>query len=459
MNRPARGWLAGMCLAMCCGRGLAAEAATGLPEPLTLDYALSRVDIPHPALQQPAAELDVARARERQLAAERGWHSYLEGRLRYIDPPDFVLDQSHDDHRLGLFVDKTLYDSGRTAAGLAAARQTTRGRELRYRQARQQRRLQIMQDFFAVVLADMDFYRYNEEMAVEFVSLDKLRDRRELGQVSDLEVLEQDSRYQAVRQKFITSQHRQRQTRARLAYVLGQAGQLPSTVARPATLPHLDRKLPELEMLQAEAVQNNRDLEVLRTRLAAARSELQLARAGDNPTLIGSGEVATYSRERAGDDNWRLALTLQVPLTDGGRSDAEASAAQARIYQLQAQLAEQEERLRQQVLELWLALEGFQAEREQARRQLEYRELYLDRSRALYELEVRTDLGDAMVRYTEAERALLAAEFNIALGWERLDILLGAEATGPVKKPIDGRNDTRQPGVTNDTPLAAGGES
>lgn len=450
MSRPGRGWLAGLCLAVAGSHGLAAEAGAGLPEPLTLDYALSRVDIPHPALQQPAAELAAARARERELDAERGWHSYLEGRLRYIDPPDFVPDQSHDDHRLGLFVDKTLYDFGRTAAGLDAARQAVSGREIGYQQARRQRRLDIMQDFFAVVLADLDFYRYNEEMAVEFVSLDKLRDRRELGQVSDLEVLEQESRYQAVRQKFIASQNRQRQTRARLAYVLGAAGDLPSTVARPATIPHLNRTLPELEQLQAQAVQHNADLEVLRKRLAAARAELQLARAGDNPILTGSGEVATYSRERSGNDNWRLALTLQVPLTDGGRSDAKASAAQARIYQLQAQLADQEQRLRQQVLELWLALEGLQAEREQAQRQMEYRELYLDRSRALYELEVRTDLGDAMVRYTEAERALLAAQFKTALSWEQLDLLIAAGDDA-------GASNVRNTGM-NREPVVAGGK-
>jgi outer membrane protein TolC len=417
-----------------------------LPEPLTLEYALSLVDAPHPELQQRQAELDTARAVEQEVDAGTGWNTYLEGRLRYIEPPATVIDQSRDDHRLGLFVDKTLYDFGRSDAEMEAARQSTRRAEILYQQRRRQRRLDIMQRYFDVVLADLDFYRYNEEMSVEFVRLDKLRDRFELGQVSDIEVLEQQARYQKVRQKFIVSQNRQRLTRARLAYVLGRPGNLPATVARPARIPHTDRRLPEVELLQRRAMQNNAGLEALRARLAAARAELALARSGDNPTLVGSGEASTYSRERAGYDDWRVQLTLQVPLTDGGRSDAAASKAQARIYELQAELADREERVRQQVLELWLSLEGLQVQREQARSQIEFRELYLDRSRALYELEVRTDLGDAMVRYTQAERQQLATEFQIALAWEQLDLLMApadAAAPGTSAVPLSDQTEKR----------------
>ena len=59
------------------------------------------------------------------------------------------------------------------------------------------------------------------------------------------------------------------------------------------------------------------------------------------------------------------------------------------------------------------------------RAQKDYRELDLDRSRALYELEVKTNLGDAMVEYTGAEREMVMTEFRIALAWEQIDNLTG----------------------------------
>jgi len=84
--------------------------------------------------------------------------------------------------------------------------------------------------------------------------------------------------------------------------------------------------------------------------------------------------------------------------------------------------------LRHAVLELWLQLQTLKVQREAAGVGRDYRELYLDRSRALYELEVNADLGDAMVRLTEAELAEVDTEFQTALAWARLDALTG----GPV---------------------------
>jgi len=54
-----------------------------------------------------------------------------------------------------------------------------------------------------------------------------------------------------------------------------------------------------------------------------------------------------------------------------------------------------------------------------------YRDLNLDRSRALYEMEVSTDLGDSMVQITEAEYLSAQADYKMAEAWTRLDILTG----------------------------------
>jgi len=83
------------------------------------------------------------------------------------------------------------------------------------------------------------------------------------------------------------------------------------------------------------------------------------------------------------------------------------------------------------VLELWLELDALLIQREQMQAQQNYRELSLDRSRALYELEVRTNLGDSMVRVTEAERQAMLTDFNIALTWEKMDVLTGGDVMSP----------------------------
>lgn len=420
-NRVAGKRLLGLYLFLSAGCALA-----GLPEPLTLEYALSLAEENHPRVRQSASLLQEARASERIAAAENDTRVQIEARLRYSDPLiNFENSNIREDHRLGLLLDKTLYDFGREAARTQAAKSRVQSREALYRESRQQQRLEIMRRYFDVVLADFEFVRYNEEMAVVFVELEKLRERHALGQLSEIDLLEQEAEYRRVRSLQVAAQNRQRLARARLAYAMNRPGELPATVARPTNLPQVERPLPDLEALQEQALRQNNRLQALREAIAAARERLAGAQAQDNPVLIGGAQANAYSRARAGYDRWRVELRLEVPLAEGERVDAAVARERARLYRLQAELQDRVEQIRQEILELWLQLENLQTKRRQMQAESEYRELYLDRSRALYDMEVTTDLGDAMVRITEAERDALLTDFNIALVWEQLQVLAG----------------------------------
>ena len=418
-------WLLLLCSSTSVSLAQEKTSLAPLPEPLTLEFALSQVDINHPELRLNEAAINAALAKQQQAESDTGMRSWVLGRLRWVEPPSFNPDRSHDDHRLAILVDKKLYDFGRSASRIQAAQQNLESQNLIYQDFRQQRRIEIMQRYFDVVLADLQFYQANEAMAVAFIELDKRRDRNELGQLSDVSVLQQEAEYQKIRKQRFESQNQQRITRSRLAYILGRPGQLPDTVVRPDNLPHLSRSLPEVEVIQAQALKNNRVLRALRAQVAAAQAEVAAARAGDNPVLYGDAEANAYSKERANYDKWRVGVHLEVPLTTGGRVDADTAKQQAEIYRLQAELSIAEEQIQQTILELWLELDALGIQREQMIAQKDYRELDLDRSRALYELEVRTNLGNSMVEYTGAEREMVMTEFRIALAWEQIDNLSG----------------------------------
>lgn len=411
-----------------------APVSNPLPEPLTLDFALSLIDKRHPAIQRQDALRQAASAEQQIKTSENDLQIWLEGELAYADPLTDVRTEE-EDHRLSLVVDKTLYDFGRTQAKQASAVQQYESQQHLYTLRLKQQKLEIMKRYFQVVLADLDFSRYNEEMAVEFISLDKLRNRFELAQVSEFDVLEQEAVYQKVRRLRFNAENQQRITRARLAYALNRPGELPATVSRPSELWHIKRALPELEQLQAQALAQNNILQSMRAEIESLRRELAALRAETNPRLTGTGKLNSYSQDKASYDRWRLELTLNVPLVTGRNVDSRAAKKQANLYQLQADLLEKEEQLKQEILELWLNLQNLRLQREEMFAQSDYRELYLDRSRALYELEVKTDIGDAMVKVTQAEREQLETDFNIMLYWEQLDILTGNSGSRVQGKP------------------------
>ncbi len=410
----------------------ASTADTGsLPRPLTLEHALSLAESVPTDVAQARADLAYSQAEERLAQSRTGVNVALEGRLRWIEPPAVAADQSNDDHRASLFVRKNLYDFGRSAAEEAAAKGTSKASRLKYADIVRQRRIAIMEAYFDVLLADLEFARDNEEMAVVYVNFDRLQDRHELGQVSDIDLLEMEAEYQAVRKRRATSQARQRSARSHLAIALGRPGELSSELVRP-DLPQLEEELPEYGVLLKKTLAENVAIRALRAEVKAAESRVAGARAGRRPYLDGEIEASTYAREAGSYDDWRAGVVLSVPLYSGGAVGAQIARAKADLNRTRASLAAVEDAVRQALLDNYLDLETLRVDADRVLALQDYRDLYLDRSRAIYELEVKTDLGDAMVRLSEAQLDAAKNRFNRALAWERLKALAGGLPNAPI---------------------------
>ncbi len=418
-----RGVLAGMAaLAVAL---LAHAGPATLPEPLTLQAALAAVAPDHPDLARAGADSARARAERDAAEARYGLGATLEVEARYIDPSPLAPDPAHDDSRASLVLRKRLHDFGQTAALREAGEARVGGSAERARAALQARRLDVIGRFFDVLLADLAFRVQDEAMAIAYVRLDRARDRHELGQVSDIELLEFETRYQEVREARFAAQARQRVSRVRLAEALGRPGALPSVLVEPDLSPLLARPLPDTEAMMAEVIAASPELRALHAELAAAEARRQAALAQGRPVVRGEVGAYEYSRDFGSRDRWRAGIILEWPFYSGGRRQAGTAAAQAEYDRLAAGLRARESALRVRVAELVERLAVLRAARDAAQTRSDYRELYLDRSRALYEMEVATDLGDAMVLSTEARLRQAEADYAYWLAWAELDALRG----------------------------------
>jgi hypothetical protein len=117
-------------------------------------------------------------------------------------------------------------------------------------------RLEVLARFLDVLLADLAFSRYDEAMAVAYIQFDRASVRRELGQFSDLAVLELESAYQEILHERAASQVGQQFSRTLLAQSLNRPGYLPRELIKP-DLPPLPEPLPEAPALLKEALTHN----------------------------------------------------------------------------------------------------------------------------------------------------------------------------------------------------------
>lgn len=421
-----------LCLLVWVSKLTAGEAVPelgALPEPLTLEFALSLADAPHPDLMLAAAEQDLALAQRQREQSATGLYANFTAKALWIEPSDAARDQSHNDSQAALMLQKRLYDFGHTRASLASADALIASRRMQYADLRSQRGLAILQRYLDVLLADLAFRVQDEAMAIAYVQLDRTRDRQELGQLSDIDRLELESRYQEVRSARIAAQAAQRTSRVRLAEALHRPGQLPSRLTQPA-LQWLDTPLPPADSLLQEVFEHNPGWQALQAQREAAQARLQAARTVDRPVLSGVAEASEYQRNTGSRDPWAVGLQLDVPLYSGGRAAADRAQARAELRKQEALLAAAEAELRETVQLLWEEIQVLQASRSESQARVDFRELYLDRSRALYEMEVRTDLGDAMVLSTQARLREAELDYRLLLNRARLNGLRGRPLLG-----------------------------
>jgi outer membrane protein TolC len=416
--------LAVLCLLAILPLVTAAQKSFTLPEPLTLPQALELASRFHPDVRKGQLAIDSARADRDAVKADSGFGVSLKGRVRWVEPSSVSPYQDNDDHHAGLFVSTRLYDFGRTRHNLAAADSGLKGARWLFRDVMALRRIAIMEAYFNVILADLAYVRDNEAMATAFVSFDRAKDRNKLGQVSDIELAKAENRYQAARRVRYASDVRRRAMRQRLANLLNYPKQLSSNLANPR-LAMLKRKLPDVDKLKKLALQNNPRLRGLRLQVEAARQRVLAARAGSRPIIRGQLEASSYTRDLGSRDRYRAGITFEVPIFTNGRVKALVAQRRADLGKVQAEYRAMQLRLHQEIIETWNAIYVLKAQIQEMLSLIEYRDLYLDRSRALYEMDARTTLGDAMVKFSGARFKMARTRFQLALMWARLDALLG----------------------------------
>jgi len=395
-----------------------------IPDPLALNEALFFSEQPHPNLTTANLRVQAANNLKREAENEDDLTAYFEGRLQYVEPSALAVNQDNADHRASLVVSKTLYDFGRHDASVTSASLDINAQQKNKQRVILERRIEIMQKFYDVILADMLFYRYNEEMANKFIILDRLRDRLELGQVSDIDVMEKDVDFKRVRYLRQRSENEQRITRSELAVAMGRPGELVNTVTKPK-LNFKKIKLPSVEKLNEISLINNYEIVERQIQLTAARTRVEFAKKVNSPTVSLEAGSYAYSREVPGQYELQVGVVLRVPLFSGDKSDVEVAKALNRVYQIEAEIALIKAKVETSILTLWLEFDSLKSKLQQMQALTDYRELYLDRNRALYELEVKSDLGDAMVKISEAERSYLQTQYEMMIVMAKIELEVG----------------------------------
>jgi outer membrane protein TolC len=399
-----------------------------LPEPLTLEAALATASNPnHHAVRLVDQKLFEVLALSGVESSDSGVTIDIKGRLRKVGPSNSADTDEDNDSAASLFVSKPIYDFGVSDARMDTLELRHEILLIEKQQIIDQRRLLIMEKYFDVLNADNEFISENENLAIGFIRFDRARENLELGSSSEIDVARLQADYERIRQLVNQAQSRQRLTRMILAEVMGYPLQLPNLLESPKV--DIDKPVNnDVEAMIETALTSSNEAKLMNGRSRVAASVIQQADTINSPRLDFELEFSSYERETSTRDDWRASVYFDVPLYSSSRSSG-LNLAQARYQKSLSEISRYESEIRLRVLQYWQSIEQYRLMAQGAKVEQHFRDMYLDRSRAEYELEFRSDLGDAMVQFSRARTQRIKALYAFELAYNRLELLVGESIT------------------------------
>ncbi len=416
------------------GNTVLAEKAA-LTSPLSLQQALEigTTEL-QPALfavraKQESAQADIQRA-ESAYALEAD----VNLNAARIKPAPTSPNLSPNDNAASLNIRKPLYDFGYTGARLHAAETGVEAEQLEYQHALAQQQLAIARSFFDAALSDVKFAWDNEAMSMLFVRAKRVRDRFNLKQLSEVELLQSENDYQQMLTERRNAEVAQRITRAQLAETINRPGELSAQLVTPDV--DLEKiELPDPEALIKLAMQSNLEIRAQDKRVAAAQEAMDAARKESRPTLGAEVNINDYSRDLPSREDWRASLNLKIPLFENGLVKSSVAEKRALWLKRRATLLQLQSDVRKHIYDTWMQLNHLVVRAGELKVAAKAADRALDKKRGEYDLELRTDYGDTLVNASRVRYEKTKNNFDIIVNFDASAYVDWAAATQRDRQP------------------------
>jgi len=274
-----------------------------------------------------------------------------------------------------------------------------------------------------VHLSDLSFNVWNEGLSIAFIRMDRSRDKVELKILTEIDFLSLQKTYQTALLNRTEAEQKQRLARSLLAQSMS-SNELPSDLEKLDTV-DWKRKVPDYDLLVASTLENNDDIKLIANKIHVLQQKQQSNKYAFGPSLSLEADVKGYSKETSGTTPASVRLLFEYPIYSGNAESLKNEQYQIEIARLQNQKQIKINSLKHEVLGLWQGLNLLLLKKQKADGLTDYQDYYLDKSRALYEVELESDLGDAMTKFSSAILEQAKVKYQWILTWEALSMLTG----------------------------------
>lgn len=397
--------------------------------PLTIDEALATALGNHPQIVEAKENLQGAEARTGQALANyypqisiaADWskgRSYLTA-LQNVKATEVNTE--------ALYLKQTIYDFGRTAGAVAAARHSREAVDKALAITRQDLVLRVKSAFYLLLATEKQVVAVRETVKSREVVFRQAREFFNQGIRAKVDVARAEANLYSARTAQISAENNLDMARVELANAMGVA----SLGERPVAEPTLAAQpLPERGQVRDEALGNRAELQQTAALKMAAEASLKSARGSYLPIISGTASVGYADRDIPPNGNvWAVGLNLTMPLFSGFSSVEQVREATANSNAIEARQDNLRLQIIKEVESAWLGVKEAAARMISTEKEV----AATDENQALAEGRYHEGVGniievtDAQSQALDARTAHIQAIFDYNTAMARLDRAVGKE--------------------------------
>ncbi len=322
-------------------------------------------------------------------------------------------------------INQVLFDQN-TNIGQNTARSNLESTQFQLQQLKKDKTTQVMRAFFDVILSDMRYETVLERLAISAIREGRVKDDFDTKDASEVELLEKQTQTQLDVSKRIEAESLQITTRAKLAQLLNITYEnRPDDLVRPNLKHFFENELGEFEIWQKKILNSNPDLDELERELVSLKQQINSEKNNKEIVISSNARLGEQAYQRDKNGKWRVGLNFVMPLGQSYSQKRKITELSLKIKQKKLSIDQLKQNLNQRALSLWLELKTLKQLQKALTVELDYRDLYLERARANYEMEIKSDIGHAMTNLTDSEWKLAKNEFNYVVTLTQLRQLAG----------------------------------
>jgi CheY-like chemotaxis protein len=399
----------------------ASVLAAEIPNPLSLKQALKIGNNQSLEVQKQRLNIKTEQNNLQTARADFDVQANLDLQLAKRDDDDASINDSH----AFIYLEKTLFEQ-RIDTNIDSAKQAIMSSEQALNLLQKEKNIDIMQRFFDVILIDMQLETTLERLAISAIRANDIQDDFAIQKAAEVTLLEKRVITQLDVSKRIKIEAKQILKRAQLADILGISYEnRPDDLLKPKLSHYFSKAINSLDNLRKSAFKNNAELQIMHRNLASLKRQIDAHNADYGVVVKGNvriGEQA-YLRDKYG--KLRFGISLTMPLGYDNSQQLKITELSIQSQQIELDIKQFKQNLSAQVLTFWLRLNELKQVQKSLITELDYRDLYLERARALYEMELENDIGDALTEFTNSEYKLAKNTFDFVIVFEKLALLTG----------------------------------